>query len=271
VTDERWLEGMVAFVTGAGRGEDGGGGAGIARALARHGARVVVNDLTEEAVAATVTQIQQRGGEAWGIVGDVSNPRDAERMIDATVERFGQIDILVNNAALGGLVPAIERLTDDIWHRQVAVDLSGPFFMSRAALRHMIPRRFGRIVNIGSLAGIRTGFVSGAPYTTAKSGLIGLTRQMAAEFAPFGITVNVLLPTGIRNPAIMRRRPDLFQGNDRQLGPLDPEEEIGKLVAFLARRDVGFISGAAIPLDRGLGSVLGNFVEYARRSGKDIG
>lgn len=168
-----------------------------------------MNDLTEEFVAATVTQIQQRGGEAWGIVGDVSRSRDAEQMITATVERFGQIDILVNNAALGGLVPSIERLPDDIWHRQAAVDLSGPFFMSRAALKHMVPRRFGRIVNIGSLAGIRTGFVSGAPYTTAKSGLIGLTRQMAIEFAAYGITVNVLLPTGIRNPAILRRRPDL--------------------------------------------------------------
>jgi 3-oxoacyl-[acyl-carrier protein] reductase len=260
---------MVALVTGAGRGEGGGGGAGIARALARHGAQVVVNDLTGESVAATVAQIERRGGLAWGITGDVANSRDAERMVAAVVERFGQIDILVNNAALGGLVPASERLPDETWLRQVAVDLSGPFFMSRAAVRYMLPRRFGRIVNIGSLAGVRTGFVSGAPYTTAKSGLIGLTRQMAFELAPFGITVNVLLPTGIRNPEIMRRRPDLFQ--ETQLGPLDPEEELGKLVAFLARPDVGFLSGAAIPVDRGLGSALGNFVAYARRSGKDIG
>ncbi|MDW8059793.1 MAG: SDR family oxidoreductase [Thermomicrobium sp.] len=186
MADERWLDGLVALVTSAGRGELGGGGAGIARALASHGAQVVVNDVTEELVAATVGQIQQRGGIAWGIAGDVSAPQDAQRMVDATVEHFGRIDILVNNAALGGLVPAVEHLPDEVWQRQVAIDLSGPFFMSRAALRHMVPRRFGRIVNIGSLAGVRTGFVSGAPYTTAKSGLIGLTRQMALEFAPTG-------------------------------------------------------------------------------------
>jgi 3-oxoacyl-[acyl-carrier protein] reductase len=268
--EERWLEGMVALVTGAGRGEDGGGGAGISRYLARQGAKVAVNDLTEEFTEATVDQICSRGGEAWGIVGDVSDPADANRMVDAVVRHFGRIDILVNNAAIGGLIPAVERLPDEVWHRQVAVDLSGPFYMSRAALRYMIPQGFGRIVNIASLAAVRTGFVSGSTYTTAKTGLLGLTRQMAFEVAQFGITVNALMPTGIRNPRILRMRPEWLQA-EGSLGPLDPEEEIGKLVAFLSRRDVTFISGAAIPLDRGLGSALGNFEAYKQRSGTDAG
>ncbi len=270
MAEERWLEGMVALVTGAGRGEDGGGGAGIARHLARRGAKIAVNDISEEFAMATVEQIRQRGGEAIAVVGDVSNPEDAERMVDEVVRAFGRIDILVNNAAISGLIPAVERLPDEIWHHQLAVDLDGPFYMCRAALRYMIPQRFGRIVNISSFAAVRTGFVGGVTYTTAKTGLLGLTRQLAYEVGQYGITVNALMPTGLLNPRVLRLRPDWVQGE----GPhraIHPEEELGWIVAYLCHPAMTAISGAAIPVDRGMSNGIGDFAELKRRSGKDTG
>ncbi len=270
MVEERWLAGMVALVTGAGRGEDGGGGAGIARQLARRGARIAVNDISEEFARATVEQIRQLGREAIAVVGDVSDPNDADRMVDEVVRHFGRIDILVNNAAISGLILAVERLPNEIWHHQLAVDLDGPFSMSRAALRYMIPQRFGRIVNISSFAAVRTGFVGGVTYTTAKTGLLGLTRQMAYEVAQYGITVNALMPTGLLNPRVLRLRPDWVQGE----GPhraIHPEEELGWIVAYLCHPNMTAISGAAIPVDRGVSNGIGDFAELKRRSGKDTG
>lgn len=262
------LHGLVALVTGAGGG-GGGGGAGIARRLGAEGAVVAVNDLREELAQTTVEEIRARGAEAFPVAGDVSDPQQAARMVQQVVDRYGRLDILVNNAAALGRTPAVERMPDDVWRQQIAVNLTGPFLMSRAALPHMIARGFGRIVNISSVAGIRSSLNGGAAYTASKSGLLGFTRQLAVEVVGTGVTVNVIVPANILSPEAQARMAAAFGG--RAAGRrVDPEEELGGLVAFLALRESHRINGAAIPLEAGTSGMLGSFLAL-KRIGKDIG
>ncbi|MCX7623881.1 MAG: SDR family NAD(P)-dependent oxidoreductase [Thermomicrobium sp.] len=267
------LTGLVALVTGAGGGELGGGGAGIARALAQEGAVVAVNDLAEEYAQATVEQITGQGGTAFVLAGDVSDPRRAQEMIETVVERYGRLDILVNNAARLGRSPAVERMSDEEWHSYIAVNLSGPFFMSRAALPHMMRQQYGRIVNIGSLAALRASLNGGAGYTASKRGLLGLTRQLAAEFYAYNITVNAVLPAGIlsgRMRAEMGERAEALVAARRWALP----DDIGKICAYLASPEAHLISAAVIVVPGANATGLGDFAQYramARQIGKDIG
>lgn len=269
------LAGAVALVTGAGGGEHGGYGAGITRSLARAGATVVVNEVNEERAQATVAQLQAMGAEAWVTLADVSDPAAVNEMVRRVIDRYGHLDILVNNAAIGGLVPAVERMPDEIWLRQIAVDLSGPFFTSRAVLPHMMERRRGRIVNIASVAAWRTGFVGGSPYTTSKAGLLGLTRHLALEVMNYGITVNAILPTGRLTQAQREAVGDDYSRAVGRLAGADPgmndPEDVGHLVVFLCSEDARQINGAAIPVDGGASATVGDFYSYRVRSGKDAG
>lgn len=260
------LHGLVALVTGAGGG-GGGGGAGIARRLGAEGAVVAVNDLREELAQTTVEEIRARGAEAFPVAGDVSDPQQAARMVQQVVDRYGRLDILVNNAAALGRTPAVERMPDDVWRQQIAVNLTGPFLMSRAALPHMIAQGFGRIVNISSAAGIRSSMGGGAAYTASKSGLLGLTRQMAVEVVGTGVTVNAIVPVIGRPMPPGAAAPD---GRPRRGIWVDPEQELGGLVAFLALRESHRINGAAIPLEAGTSAAPGSFAAL-RATGKDVG
>lgn len=268
------LEGMVALVTGAGGGERGGIGAGIARCLAREGARVAVNDLTMESAAATVAQLQALGVEALPVLGNVADSAQADALIANTVEHFGHLDILVNNAGIGGGAMAVERMSDEDWLRVINVNLNGPFYTSRAAVRVMRPRRFGRIINIASVAAIRVSFLGGAAYTASKAGLLGLTRHLAAEVAQYGITVNAVMPGATATPLFRSR------ANEEALAKIagaipaqrlaDPED-MGNIVAFLASREAGYLTGAAIPVDGAVTVLPGDFSAYRANSGKDTG
>lgn len=268
------LDGMVALITGAGGGESGGIGAGIARCLARAGARVAVNDLTAAAAEATVAQLHELGAQAWPVVGDISDSACATALVTETAERCGQIDILVNNAGIGGSGVAVEHLSDAQWHRVMAVNLNGPFFTSRAAVRLMRPRRFGRIINIASIAAIRISFLAGAAYTASKEAVLGLTRHLAAEVTQHGITVNAVLPGFtitplVRSQTTAHSRKAIADGIPAQRGA-DPEE-IGALAAFLAGRQAGYITGAAIPVDGAVTVLPGDFRHYRAHSGKETG
>lgn len=268
------LDGMVALVTGAGGGPQGGGGAGIARTLAGEGAAVAVNDLQEDYAQATVLQIREGGGEAWTVVGDVSDPVQARRMVDAVVERCGRLDILVNNAARLGRSPAVERMPDEEWWAYVRVNLSGPFYMSRAALPHMVRHGFGRIVNLSSLAALRASLNGGACYTASKRGLLGLTRQLAAEFYPHGITVNAVLPAGILSGRMRAGlSPEEVEARLRARRLALPED-IGAVVAFLASREAHLITGSVIVIPGAAACFLGDYAQYravAQALGKDVG
>lgn len=264
------LEGMVALITGAGGGEGGGIGAGIARCLAREGACIAVNDLTPDSAAATVHQLQAMGAEAWLVLGNVADSTQAASLVTATVEQFRRLDILVNNAGITGSSAIVERTSDEEWHQVMNVNLHGPFYTSRAAVPVMRAQGFGRIISISSMAGIRIGATSGACYTASKSGLLGLTRHLAAEVAQYGITVNTILPGAVLTPLIKAHASEEMLRTIAGRAPaqrLADPEEIGSLAAFLASREAGYITGAAIPVDGAMTVLPGDFNAYrsARR------
>ncbi|MBX5467401.1 MAG: 3-oxoacyl-ACP reductase FabG [Firmicutes bacterium] len=268
------LAGLVALVTGAGGGAEGGMGAGIARCLGQQGATVVVNDLDGEYAARTVAQLEGMGVQAMAVVGDVSSTEAVAAMVDQILARWGHLDILVNNAGIGGRVPAVERMPDEIWFRTIAVDLTGPFKLARAVIPHMQRRRWGRIINIASVAGHRTGYMSGAAYTAAKSGLLGFTRHLALEVGEWGITVNALLPGGTRTPPLLRNTPKEVQealAESVILRRLADPEDIGAAAAFLASPAAGYITGVALPVDGGTSVPAGDFTAYRANSRKDAG
>jgi 3-oxoacyl-[acyl-carrier protein] reductase len=249
--ENKKLAGMVAFVTGSG---GGGIGTGIAVTLAKHGAALIVNDLNEELAAPTVEEIKAMGGEAISVVGDVSNTDDVNRMVNAAVEHYGKIDILVNSVGIGGRCPEIEHLPIEDWIKVIRVDLTAPFKMCRAVVPHMRKQQFGRIINIASVAAMRIGFVSGAPYSAAKAGLLGLTRHLAIEEGENKITVNAVMPGGTVTPKLLRNySPEQQQniGKDSLLGRLALPKDHGEAVAFLASKEAEHITGIALPVDGG--------------------
>ena len=189
------LAGKRAIVTGSTTGI----GREIALYLAAQGARVVVNARGARqggigAIDAVVDEIRTNGGSAIGVAGAVDDPKFAAHLVEECVRQLGGIDILINNAAI--LIPeALGPVGDcslDAWEQTLRVNLFGPFYTSRAALPHMIEQQWGRIVNAGSYAGL--GWMGGSGYSAAKSGLFGMSRAMAADYGPYGITVNVYNP-----------------------------------------------------------------------------
>jgi len=182
------LEGRVAMVTG--------GGSGIGRAsalmLAREGADIVVCDISPEAGQRVVAEVEALGRGAVGFPTDSSDRLQVQELTKAGAERFGKIDILLNNAGIGAY-STIRDLTDEIWDRIVAVHLRSMFLCSQAVVEHMIPQGWGRIVNIISRAAFR-GRAGTGPYAAAKGGMLAYSRVLAAETAPWGITVNNVAP-----------------------------------------------------------------------------
>lgn len=244
------LAGMVALVTGSG---GGGIGTGIALCLADYGAKVAVNDLSEELAAPTVEQIREKGGEAIAVIGNITNTEDTRAMVEKTVAHFGRLDILVNNVGIGGR-SLIENMPDEEWLNTLGVDLTGTFKMCRAVVPQMRKQKFGRIISIGSVGGLRVNFVTGAHVTSAKSGLLGLTRHLAAEEGENKITVNCVLPGGTLTPKLYAAYPpekhkDLGKGG--LLGRMATPRDIGEAVAFLASREAEHITGGYIAVDGG--------------------
>jgi 3-oxoacyl-[acyl-carrier protein] reductase len=200
------LDGRVCLVTGAGAGL----GRSIAETFAMEGAVVIVNDVNESAANATVELCRQRGAPAGSATADVSDSSQVDAMFAGIYERHGHLDVLVNNAGIGSDYagsgpanaprgPAIASITDDAWHRLLGVHLDGTFFCSRAAVPHMVERGTGSIVQMASIAGISgMGSVS---YSAAKGGILGMTRSLAQQVAPYGVRVNAVCP-GIINAGI---------------------------------------------------------------------
>ena len=241
------LTGQVAVVSGAGRGI----GHDIARALAACGALVLGG--AREPEAATIEWAAPGGGRVLPLRLDVTDAAASRAAIDAAVLDHGHIDILVNNAGLGANHDAV-HVTESDWDDMMAVNLKGVFFTSQAVGRHMIERGYGRIVNLSSQAGL-VGIRRHAVYSASKGGVNMLTKVLALEWAPFGVTVNAIAPTWIYTPGTSERLDDpAFLAQvlaNIPIGRVGTTADVAAAVVFLASRAAGLVTGAILPVDGG--------------------
>ena len=239
------LENRTALVTGGGRGI----GLAITERLVADGARVMIADLD----GAAAKEVTNRLGESvTALVADVTRPEHVARIVEAPVEKWGRLDIVVNNAGITGRSFPIQDLTDDDWHKVIACDLTSVFLVCRAAVKHMLTAGGGRIINIASIAG-KEGNPTLVPYSTAKAGVIGLTKALAKEVATKNIFVNAVAPAVIGTELLKQMEPstvDLLVSKI-PMGRVGKPEEVAALVAWLASDECSFSTGAVYDLSGG--------------------
>jgi len=244
------LSGRVAIVTGGSRGL----GREMAEGLAEAGAALMLCARREEWLTPTLKEMRARGFRVEGLVADVSRPRDVQAVVDHALAAFERIDILINNAGVTwGEDP--EAMPLEKWQKVIDVNLTGAFLFSQAAGREMLKRRYGRVINVASLAGLRSS-VRGphyAAYAASKAGLMGLTRELAASWGRQGIRVNAIAPgffhSRMADPAIPIAEPDL-QANS----PIPRVGEAGELkgvAVFLAADASNYVTGQVVAVDGG--------------------
>jgi len=242
------LTGKTALITGA----SGGIGAEIARALHKQGAVVALSGTRREALDALAAELGER---THVLPADLSQPEEAARLIAEAEAALGKVDILVNNAGLtkDGLAM---RMSDADWEKVLNVDLAAPFRLVRAAMKFMLRRKAGRIINIGSIVGT-TGNPGQANYCAAKAGLIGLTKSLAQEVASRGITVNLVAPGFIETPMTDAltdaQRADL--SGKIPLGRLGTPRDIAAAVVYLAAEEAGWVTGATLHVNGGMAMI----------------
>lgn len=230
------LSGQTAIVTGAAAGI----GEGIARRLAGSGASVVIADIDLHAAQATAAQISG----AFAVQCDVSNSASVDAAVRAVLDRAGRIDVLVNNAGIAGTAAPLWEQTEEGWNRATAINLTGVFLCCRAVISHMRERRYGRIVNIASIAG-KEGNPNMTAYSATKAGVIGFTKSLAKEVATDGICVNAVAPAVVQTKILDQLTPaqiDYMTSKIpmRRTGKI---EEIAAVVHFLASPDASFVTG----------------------------
>lgn len=257
------LVGKVAVVTGG----ESGIGLAISRHLAQAGVKTVIGGILQEAGDKAAADIVAGGGEALFIKTDVRSQAQVEHLVQSAVERYGKLDIMVNNAGVFDGFADVLETTEELWDQITGINLKGCFFGCQAALKRMLPNGSGRIINTSSIGGL-TGKADGASYTASKFAVIGLTRQMASSHSESGVTFNAVCPgviaTDIRgnSAAILPSAAHLM---NRGVGAADPEaykksiparrkgtaDEVAAAVLFLASDEASYITGHSLVVDGG--------------------
>ncbi|MGA2107596.1 MAG: SDR family NAD(P)-dependent oxidoreductase [Syntrophorhabdales bacterium] len=243
------LQNKVAIITGAARGI----GRGIAVKFAEEGCSCVVADILEKEAAVTVAKIADRGQKGLFVECDVSDSRRVSAMVDRATSEFGHVDILVNNASIGGTPKFITDKTEEEWDRLLAINLKGMFLCSKAIVPHMIARKHGKIINISSVQAISPP-APNIEYSASKAGILGLTLDLAFELAPLGICVNAILPGAVPTdmwnivpPGVDRER--FFAEVGKVIAPMQrcgTPEDIAGAAIFLASDLSNYVTGDRI-------------------------
>ncbi len=239
----------VVLVTGSSRGL----GRAIAETFGRRGLDVAVHYVSSAGPAEEVVQaIRVSGGQAEAFAADVANPDQCQDLIKAVTERFGALDVLVNNAGITKDTLAL-RMKDDDWQRVIDTNLSAAFYLARGALRGMLRTGFGRVINVSSVVGLR-GNVGQANYVAAKAGLIGLTKALAREYASKGVTVNAVAPGFIESDMTAALAPDVKTAYLKEIpaGRFGTPADVAHAVAFLASDEAAYINGQTLVVDGGM-------------------
>lgn len=242
------LQNKIAIITGAGSGI----GKATALLFAKEGAKVIVANRREEKGQATVEEIKNQGGEAVFIKTDVSKWEDVSNMVEKTVETYGKVDVLVNNAGVLRMGP-LDKATDEDWDYVLSINLKGVFYGMKKVIPYMIKQGKGKIVNIASIAGL-VGFEQIGPYCASKGGVIALTREAALEYAKYKININCIAPGVIRTEMtgdLKDEQSTAFYKSQTPYPRLGEGEDIGYAALYLASDESDFVTGEVLVVDGG--------------------
>ncbi len=245
------LANKVAIVTGAADGM----GKQIALLLLEAGAVVVTCDIHEDQLNSLNAELHNRGNKGFAMICDMANEQQVNEFVLKTIEHFGCVDIVVNNAGILDDFMPVHALDTALWKKVIDVNLNGPFYMCRAVLSYMRQEKHGVIINISSVGGFE-GCRAGAAYTASKHGLIGLSKNIAFMYAAEGIRCNVIAPGGVSTSIAKNSKPDKF-GYDRAVSGsnnmprMGDAVEIAHVVKFLASDDSSYMNGATVVVDGG--------------------
>ena len=240
---------QIVLVTGSGRGI----GKAIAAKFVEEGATVCVNDLVLDDAKKTSQELRSLGGEVLPVQADVSKEKDVKKMFDYLFKQFGTIDVLVNNAGVGHAF-MVEDMPYEIWKKAIDINLNAAFLCCKAVIPTMQKKRYGKIVNIASVAAKKISYHGGAHYTASKAGLLGFTRHLAYELAPYEINVNAICP-GATLTSMLKTHSSQAQLDAElvrfPIGRFSKPEDIADAVLFLCSERAKMIMGQAIDVDGG--------------------
>jgi len=248
------LKDKVTIITGSGSGI----GRAAALLFAKEGAKVVVNDVSEENGNKTVEEIKLQGGEALFVKADITVAVEAEQLVQKAIETYGKVDVLFNNAGISG-VGAVHETSEELWDKVVNVNIKGVFLASKAVLPHMMERKEGNIINMSSCIA-EIGLMKRSVYSATKGAVLALTKSMQVDYAPYNIRVNALLPGTILTPFVENYLKNSYDDPEEALGTirkrqlggeLGRPEDVAQAALFLASDESKFMMGSPLYIDGG--------------------